>query len=85
MADRTGEYLYKYKLVGLRQNERLEVIKYYQDHPEVEEVWIPRFPIYTIHSGDVEIGDTYHFETFKEYYKLPQDADKIIFYYVEEQ
>lgn len=79
--DRTHEYVYKYRLVGIKQKERLEIIKYYQEHPEVEEAWIPRFPVYTIHGGDVEIGDTYHFETFKEYYNLPQDADKIIFYY----
>lgn len=83
IIDRTEEYVYKYKLVGLAQEERLEIIKYYQDHPEVEEAWIPRFPIFTIHGADVEIGDTYHFETFKEYYNLPQDADKITFYYKE--
>lgn len=81
IGDRTREYIYKYRLVGIKQNERLEIIKYYQDHPEVEEAWIPRFPIFTVHGADVEIGDTYHFETFKDYYNLPQDADKIIFYY----
>ena len=83
IGDRTHEYIYKYRLVGLKQQERLEIIKYYKDHPEVEEAWIPRFPVYSIHGGDVEIGDTYHFETFKEYYGLPQSADKIIFYYEE--
>lgn len=81
IGDRTREYIYKYRLVGIKQNERLEIIKYYQDHPEVEEAWIPRFPIFTVHGANVEIGDTYHFETFKDYYNLPQDADKIIFYY----
>ena len=81
IGDRTREYIYKYRLVVIKQNERLEIIKYYQDHPEVEEAWIPRFPIFTVHGADVEIGDTYHFETFKDYYNLPQDADKIIFYY----
>lgn len=80
IGDRTREYVYKYRLVGIKQNERLEIIKYYQQHPEVEEAWIPRFPVYTVHGADIEIGDTYHFETFKDYYKLPQDADKIIFY-----
>ena len=81
IGDRTREYIHKYCLVGIKQNERLEIIKYYQQHPEVEEAWIPRFPIFTVHGADVEIGDTYHFETFKDYYKLPQSADKIIFYY----
>lgn len=81
IGDRTREYVHKYHLVGIKQTERLEIIKYYQQHPEVEEAWIPRFPIFTVHGADVEIGDTYHFETFKDYYKLPQSADKIIFYY----
>ena len=81
VGDRTHEYVYKYRLVGLKQQERLEIIKYYQGHPEVKEAWIPRFPVYSIHGGDIEEGDTYHFETFKEYFKLPQSADKIIFYY----
>ena len=85
IADRTREYIYKYRLVGIKQNERLEIIKYYQQHSEVEEAWIPRFPVYTVHGADIEIGDTYHFETFKDYYKLPQSADKIIFYYEGEQ
>ena len=81
--DRFNEYIFKYRLVGLKQMERLEIIEYYKDHPEVEEAWIPRFPVYTIHGGDIEPGDSYHFETFKEYYQLPQAADKIIFYYEE--
>ena len=81
IGDRTREYVHKYHLVGIKQTERLEIIKYYQQHPEVEEAWIPRFPIFTVHGADVEIGDTYHFETFKDYYRLPQSADKIIFYY----
>ncbi|MDO4499716.1 MAG: DUF6056 family protein [Erysipelotrichaceae bacterium] len=84
IGDRTVEYINKYHLVGLRNNERMEVIKYYQEHPEDEEVWIPRFPVYSIHGADIEPGDTYHFETFKEYYGLPQDADKIHFYFVED-
>ena len=83
-VDRFSEYRFKYNLVGLKQNERLEIIKYYQDHPEVEEAWIPRFPIYTVHGGDIEPGDTYHFETFKEFYNLPQSADKIFFMYEED-
>ena len=84
IGDRTHEYISKYKLVGIRQEERMEVIKYYQEHPEDEEAWIPRFSIYTIHGADVEPDDTYHLETFKEYFKLPQAADKIVFYFVED-
>ena len=84
IGDRTHEFISKYKLVGIRQEERMEVIKYYQEHPEDEEAWIPRFSIYSIHGADVEPDDTYHLETFKEYFKLPQAADKIVFYFVED-
>jgi len=83
LFDRTNEYLTKYTLVGKAQAERLDILQYYRDHPEEKEAWIPRFPIYTVHGADVEIGDSYHFETFKEYYQIPQSADKIIFYYKE--
>ena len=82
-ADRFLEYRYKYHLVGMVEEERQAIYEYYRDHPEVEEAWIKRFPIFTIHSADVEPGDTYHFETFKEYYNLPQAADKIFFYFEE--
>lgn len=81
IVDRSHEYIYKYKLVGLAQSERLEIIQYYKDNPDVEEAWIPRFPVLTVHGADIEEGDTYHFETFKEYYGLPQAADKIVFYW----
>lgn len=81
--DRINEYKYKYNLVGLVTQERQSQIDYYVDHPEVEEAWIRRYPIYTIHGADIEPGDTYHFETFKEYFGLPQDADKIFFYFEE--
>ena len=37
-------------------------------------------PIYSIHAGDIEEGDDYHFETFKTYYGLNPDA-KVIFYW----
>ena len=77
---KVGDYCYKYYLVGQAQKERLEVIKYYQDHPEDEEVWIERFPIYTVHGADIEPDDTYHLETFRDYYKLPQDYLDIYFY-----
>ena len=78
IGDRTKEYIYKYHLVGIRQQERLKRIQYYKDHPEIEEVWIRRFPIYTIHGADD--GDAYRYETFKVYYGLPQSAENIHFY-----
>lgn len=83
--DRTNEFVTKYDLVGKAQAERTEILQYYRDHPEIEEAWIPRFPIFTVHGADIEIGDEYHFETFKEYYQIPQSPDKIIFYYKESE
>lgn len=81
IINRTNIFVNKYRLVGIAQQERLQIIEYYKDHPEVEEAWIPRFPIDSIHGADIEEGDDYHFETFKEYYGLPQPKDKIIFYF----
>lgn len=82
ISTRTYRLIKKYHLVGLRQAERMEVIKYYQEHPEDKEAYIPRMPIESVHSGDVEPEDLYHLETFKNYYNLPQDAKNIKFYYV---
>ena len=81
--DRVNEYIYKYRLVGMVTQERNAQLEYYREHPEDEEAWIKRYPIYTIHGADVEPGDDYHFETFKDYYQLPQSKDKIIFYFEE--
>lgn len=84
IVDRVSEYYYKYQLVHQITMERNEIIKYYQTHPEDKEAWIIRYPIYSIHGADIEKGDDYHFETFKEYYQLPQDAKNIIFYFKDE-
>lgn len=73
------DYCYKYYLVGEAQKERLELIDYYQKHPEDEEVWIYRFPIYTVHGADVEPDDVYHLETFRDYFHLTQDYKNIHF------
>ena len=67
-------------MVGIKQSERLGIINDYKENYWVEEGWIPRFPPFTVHGADIEEGDTYHFETFRNYYELPQDPDKIIFY-----
>ena len=82
-VDRVSEYVYKYRLVGMITQERNTQLEYYREHPEDEEVWIKRYPVYTIHGADIEPGDDYHFETFKDYYRLPQSKDKIIFYFEE--
>lgn len=79
---RIREYYHKYNLVAQINNERLEIIDYYKNHPEEKDIYLPRMPIYSIHSGDIEEGDDYHFETFKAYYGLNEDTN-IIFYWKE--
>lgn len=75
-------YFYNlYRNISIAQNERIEVIRYYQEHPEDEDVWIKRFPENSLHSIDIEEGDNYHFEVFKEYFNLPQNANNIVFYF----
>ena len=72
----------KYKLVESVHEIRMGEITYYKKNPEVKEAWLIRYPIFSIHSGDVEENDLYHMEVFKEYYGLNQ-AVKLIFYYPE--
>lgn len=79
---RVKEYYYKYNLVEQVNNERQQIIEYYRTHPEEKDIYLPRMPIYSIHSGDIEEGDDYHFETFKAYYGLNEDTN-IIFYWKE--
>ena len=77
---RIREYYYKYTLVDKVQTEREQLIEYYRNHWEDKEIYIPRMPIFSIHSADIEEGDDYHFETFKEYYGLNPEA-KVYFYW----
>lgn len=71
--------LYKYQLVNRVNRLRVSEIQYYQDNPDSTEAWLIRFPIYTIHSADIEEWDEYHMEVFKKYYNLNMDM-KIYFY-----
>ena len=72
--------LYKYAQVSEVQREREEIIEYYKDSEDLE-MYIPRMPPQSIHSADVEEWDSYHEETFKAYYGLPDK--KLIFYWKE--
>ena len=76
---RAKQWLTKYQLVHQTQLIRESEIQYYKEHPK-EEAWICRMPPYSVHGSDVEEGDTYHFDTFKEYYGL-NPSQKIIFYW----
>lgn len=82
ISRKTKEYLTKYSKVNEIQEKRLSDIAYYIANPDVKEVHITRMPPLTVHGADIEIGDDYHFETFKEYYGLPMDDD-IIFEFAE--
>ena len=72
----------KYELVASVHEIRMGEITYYKNNPDVMEAWLIRYPIFSIHSGDIEENDPYHMEVFKEYYGLNQ-AVKLIFYYPE--
>lgn len=74
--------LNKYQLVNLVYQDRLSKIEYYLDHPEIKDVWLPRMPIFTVHSADIEPEDTYHMDTFKKYYGLADDC--VLHFYWEE-
>lgn len=78
----SNNYISKYRLVNSIQKERLELIQYYQDHADEKEAWLPRMPIMSIHSADIEDWDTYHQQVFKEYYDLNPNM-KVIFYWKE--
>ena len=80
---RSLDLIKRYSLVKNMNPTREAQIQYYIDHPEDKEAWFKRYPIDTIHSIDIEPDDTYHMETFKVYFGLPQDVDKIFFYYEE--
>lgn len=66
-----------YDHVEARKKLRDTQIAYYQDH-EDEDIHITRYLPQTVHSADIEIGDDYHFETFKEYYGF--DPDRVVIF-----
>lgn len=76
----THTYLYKYNLVDRVTNLRNAELTYYKDHPESGDAWLLRYPIYTIHGADIEAGDSYHMDVFKEYYHLDSSLN-LIFYF----
>lgn len=75
-------YVVKYQEVGKAHQIRLEQIQYYLDHPEEKEAWLIRYPIYSIHSGDIEAWDIYHMDTFKSYFGL--NPDMVLYFYYPE-
>lgn len=74
--------LSKYILVSEVHSIRLEQIEYYKNNPDVKEAWLIRYPIFTIHAGDIEKEDEYHMQVFKLFYGINDDVE-LIFYYPE--
>lgn len=79
IINQTRSLLYKYQLVQRVHNYRLSEIAYYKDHPESKDAWIIRYPIFTIHSGDIEEWDVYHQDVFKKYFDINANM-KLYFY-----
>lgn len=74
----------KYQAVETITAERSAILEDYSLYYDQYEsgIWLPRYPIYTIHGGDIEFDDTYHMQAFKTYHKIPQD-ETITFYWKE--
>lgn len=78
----TYSWIVKYQEVSKIDAIRQEQIQYYIDHPNEKEAWLIRYPIYSIHAGDIEPDDTYHMDVFKQYYGLASDV-QLYFYFPE--
>lgn len=74
----------KYNAVQTITTERMAILADYELYSDQYEsgIWLPRYPIYTIHGGDIEIDNVYHMKAFKTYFNIPQD-EEIIFYWKE--
>lgn len=77
-------YWIKYSAVSAITQERELILEDYHQYSDQYKngLWLPRYPIYTIHGGDIEIEDSYHMEAFKIYNNLPLNLD-VIFYWKE--
>lgn len=82
-----GQYVYGYlklyRTVSKVTAKRMEQIDYYRTFPEIEEGWFIAYPDQSIHSGNIDAEDTYHLDTFREYYHLNPNL-KLNFYWLED-
>ncbi len=76
--------VYKFKLVKQITTERNAILADYQLYSDQykDGIWLPRYPIYSIHAGDIEIGDTFHMDAFKIFHHLELN-ETITFYWKE--
>lgn len=76
--------LIKYQSVENITSERNLILEDYNLYSEqyTSGIWLPRYPIYTIHGGDIEFEDNYHMKAFKTYFMIPQN-EIITFYWKE--
>lgn len=77
------KYIRLYQLVHKITIKRESEIAYYVVRPDTTEAYIIGYPDESIHSGNAEPDDTYHMQTFKEYYYLNEDMT-VRFYYLKE-
>lgn len=81
----SGRTLYqKYTIVQSISNERNAILQDYAQYFDQykDGIWLPRYPIYSIHGGDIEVEDEYHMKAFKTYHNIPRN-ETIIFYWKE--
>jgi len=84
MALNVRTLIQKYNLVASITQEREDILADYHQYSEFykDGIWLPRYPIFTIHAGDIEIEDTYHMNAFKIYNDIPENTE-VIFYWKE--
>lgn len=72
----------KFGIVKQITNEREAILADYQLYSDLykDGIWLPRYPIYSLHAGDIEFEDTYHMEAFKIYHDIDLD-ERITFYW----
>ena len=76
------QWIIKYNLVQQITRERHAIIMDYYEYFELykDGIWLPRYPIYSIHAGDIEFDNTYHMQAFKEFFNIPQEEIIILYW-----
>ena len=74
----------KFEILNQITNEREAILADYQMYSNQykDGIWLPRYPIYSLHAGDIEFEDTYHMEAFKIFNDIELE-EEITFYWKE--